>query len=221
MQARIQSEILRRLAEITTIRQVPKRSFEAFARTRYEREITELVQAGQIPQEEIEKLTEQSVVEEHLQQNHEQLVGEYRTVVALDEIYEREGLEVDEELVQSQARDTLKDAKKSGATGATVRARGHCCRDVPSASCAHILRATVQHASSRCALMCKPLTHGLLALCLPYVLHAHADAQYIHSTGRTLQLRAATEYVRNEARSLSVMAFLQQHVKLNIKPLEN
>ena len=204
VQARIQSEILRRLADITTVRQVPQRSFEAFGRTRYEREITEMVQAGQIPQEDIEGLTTQAAVEEHMVRNRAQLLGEFRTVVALDEIFKREGLEVDEELVAEQARATLADAKKSGATGATVCFCGSA-RVSHDIAMAHVWAPAVLVEADR------------VGACALRGVVSRTPAQAL---GLCMQLSGAVEYVRNEAMSFSTMAFLQQHAKLVIKPLD-
>jgi len=156
VQSRIQSEILRQLADVTTVQQIPKRSFECFARTRYERELTEMVQAGRVPQSEIDNLTQQESVNQHVEENRALLEGEFRTVLALDEIYEREGLTVDEELIAAQARTTLKEAKATGATGATVRAIAAVMRQVcVSFFAAHRCGARW----ARCALVVAQIEH--------------------------------------------------------------
>jgi FKBP-type peptidyl-prolyl cis-trans isomerase (trigger factor) len=133
VQERIQTGIFRHLAKITSVKCLPKRLFQEFARTRYERELMDGIQQGDIAQEDVEQLTAPEQFNEYLEQEHDRLAKEFRILLAMDEIFRRENLEVDDELVKAEAESSYKVAKESmdvtvcsnlGAISTTGQARG-------------------------------------------------------------------------------------------------
>jgi FKBP-type peptidyl-prolyl cis-trans isomerase (trigger factor) len=110
VQERIQTGIFHHLAKITSVKCLPNRLFEEFARTRYERELMDSIQQGEVAQDEVERLTAPGLVSEYIEQERDRLTKEFRIILAMDEIFKLEKLSVDEELVKAEAASSYKVA---------------------------------------------------------------------------------------------------------------
>lgn len=120
MQARIQSSILERLSNITMLARLPQTPFETFCLGRYEGRLHEAMESGVIKQEQLQELTQETAVRQYVDSQREVLEKEFAVLMAVDEIYKRENLSVDESLVDAQVEPQREEFKKAGKI-ATVR----------------------------------------------------------------------------------------------------
>jgi hypothetical protein len=118
--------VLRTLSEITTASHLPNQSFMEFSRSRFERELEAVIQNGTVDKEQLEQLTEESTVNGFIEQKRDELEKEFVAMLALDEIYKREKLTVDNSLVMEQAKSALKMAEDAGHKGAHLSVRSTC-----------------------------------------------------------------------------------------------
>jgi FKBP-type peptidyl-prolyl cis-trans isomerase (trigger factor) len=137
VQSRVQSEVLRQLADSTTLVQVPRGPFSEFAWGRFEQEMQEAIQKGIIPKSEIEKYSSEEYVNAFVEERRDQLEGEFRAMLALDKVYAEEKLTVDEDLVQAQAASLLKEAHEAGQKDMLVRRQPPCALRRATASTCH------------------------------------------------------------------------------------
>jgi hypothetical protein len=121
VQARIQSGIMEQLAGITTLKRVPEKPFTEFALGRYQSKLQEAMADGDIDQKQLQQLTEEEMVRAFIDTQRNELEKEFGLVMALEEIFRREELEVDNELVEAQTLSMYEDAQKSGQENVDVR----------------------------------------------------------------------------------------------------
>jgi hypothetical protein len=120
VQARISSAILERLSNITMLSRLPATPFETFALGRYEGRLHEAMENGLIKQEQLQELTQEDTVRQYIESQREVLEKEFATLMAVDEIFKREGLTVDESQLDAQLEPQREEFKKAGKI-ATVR----------------------------------------------------------------------------------------------------
>lgn len=192
VQERIQGEVLRMLSKITSVKRVPSVSFAAFARNRYEMELQGAIEAGVINQSQVEEMTREDVVGKFMEDQRDELEGQFRTVIALDEIAKREQLTVDEELIAEEAASLLKRAKDGGENGlevrplrcAGVRASGADSRPWNGGHLCHLNTsiggAAQRGGESRAHAAHERVRHGFLAR----AEHHHGQASCRHACGR-------------------------------------
>lgn len=114
MQARIQSKILENISKVASLERVPEDAFERFAMGRYEARLQEAVENGLIQQEELKQYTEEDTVRNYIAGNRGTLEKEFTVILAIDEIYKREGLQADQAAVNEQLESRSEEFKKSG-----------------------------------------------------------------------------------------------------------
>lgn len=121
MQARVQSGIMQQLADITSVQRIPDRSFTEFAIGRYQSSLQEAMESGVVERSQLEELTAEETVRAYIDSQRDELEREFGVVLALDDIYRREGLDVDEELVESQTLSMYEEAQKDSQEDINVR----------------------------------------------------------------------------------------------------
>eukprot|EP00892_Ulva_mutabilis_P007783 jgi/Ulvmu1/5377/UM022_0172.1 len=114
LQARIHSKILEGLAGVAQLARIPEDPFERFAMGRYESRLQEAVENGFMKQEELKEYTEEAAVRGYIQANRPTLEKEFTVLLAVDEIFKREGLQADEAAITEQLESRREDFKKSG-----------------------------------------------------------------------------------------------------------
>ena len=81
---------------------------------RYESRLQEAVESGLIKQEELKQYTEEEAVRSYIQSNRGTLEKEFTVLLAVDEIFKREGLQADQAAVNEQLESRSEEFKKSG-----------------------------------------------------------------------------------------------------------
>lgn len=114
LQARIQSTILENLGNITMLERIPASPFETFALGRYEGRLHEALENGVIKQEQLKELTEEQHVRDYIEGQRKTLEKEFAVLMAVDEIYKVEKLQVDETEVDSLVEGQREEFKKAG-----------------------------------------------------------------------------------------------------------
>lgn len=114
LQARIQSKILEELSKIAHLERIPEDAFERFAMGRYESRLQEAVENGLIQQEELKQYTEEETVRNYIAANRGTLEKEFTVLLAVDDIFKREGLQADQEAVNEQLESRSEQFKQSG-----------------------------------------------------------------------------------------------------------
>ena len=102
------------LSKVAVLKRVPEDPFERFAMGRYESRLQEAVESGLIKQEELKQYTEEEAVRSYIQSNRGTLEKEFTVLLAVDEIFKREGLQADQAAVNEQLESRSEEFKKSG-----------------------------------------------------------------------------------------------------------
>lgn len=129
MQARIQSKILENLSKVAKLARIPEDSFERFAMGRYESRLQEAVENGLIQQEELKQYTEEETVRNYIAANRATLEKEFTVLLVVDDIFQREGLQADQDAVNEQLESRSEQFKQSGKI-VTVRLHMLCYTDI-------------------------------------------------------------------------------------------
>lgn len=191
LQARIQSSILEKLGKITMLDRIPAGPFETFALGRYEGRLHEALENGVIKQEQLKELTTEETVRQYVESQRQTLEQEFAVLMAVDEIFKREKLEVDESEIDSMIESQREEFKQAGKI-ATVRFL---------TSCIHRFS-------------------GAVACPIPVPFWSCAQLRRIWTWGgRVVQIDQVKEYIKSELQQRTTMEFLHKSSDITITPL--
>lgn len=102
------------------LERIPAAPFETFALGRYEARLHEALENGVIKQDQLQELTQEETVREYIQSQRQTLEQEFAVLMAVDEIFKREKLMIDEAEMNSLVDAQREEFRKAGKI-ATVR----------------------------------------------------------------------------------------------------
>ena len=100
------------LAEVTAIQNQPETPFQEFCQGRYEADLMRAVNSGIVQQDDLDRFLEESALNQYIEDRKEPLQGEFRALLAMDKIYEDEGLVANDDIVQAEYDQAMERASQ-------------------------------------------------------------------------------------------------------------
>lgn len=100
------------LAAVTEVTNRPETPFQEFAQGRYENDLMRAINDGALAREDVERFMEKSALATYMESRRDALEAEFRALLAMDEVFEAEALELNDDVVQAEYARAMERAEQ-------------------------------------------------------------------------------------------------------------